>query len=274
VILQRGDRLGRYEVLEPIGTGGMGEVYRAHDTSLGKNIAIKIVSNGFADDPTAMPRFAMERRIGAGLEHPHICRLLDAGQEGAISYLAMEYLSGDTLAARLQRGPVPLQDALGFAIEIGEALSHAHDQGVIHCDLKPANIFITTSGIKVLDFGLAMLRRPRTATPITGDTVPLAPSRARVMGTAMYTAPERLAGDGADHRTDIFAFGAVLYELLARRPAFHPGVDGGVSAVLTSEPPPMNVPGPRASDLEWLVRRCWPSSPSAAGNRCTTSSPC
>jgi eukaryotic-like serine/threonine-protein kinase len=170
VILQQGDKLGRYEVLEPIGAGGIGEVYRAHDTSLGKIVAIKTVSNGFAGDPTAMPRFAMERRIGAGLEHPPICRLLDAGHEGTVSLLAMEYLNRETLATRLRRGPVPLQDALGFAIEIGETLSYAHDQSVVHCDLKPANIFITASGIKVLDFGLLLCggvppRRRSAATP-------------------------------------------------------------------------------------------------------------
>ena len=260
--LQQGATLGRYEVLELIGVGGMGEVYRARDTNLQKTVAIKTVSAGFAEDPTALPRFALERRIGAGLEHPHICRVLDAGLESGVSYLAMEYLTGETLAARMARGPLPLNDALGYAIETAEALAYAHDHGVIHRDLKPSNIFITATGVKVLDFGLASLRGRAARSPLPGDTVPLAPVTGPLMGTAMYTAPERLRGEEADHRTDIFAFGAVLYELLTSRAAFErAGVDSLLAAVLSADPRPMALSGPRGADLEWLVRRCLAKQP-------------
>jgi serine/threonine protein kinase/Tol biopolymer transport system component len=255
--LQRGARLGRYEVLDPIGAGGMGEVYRARDTVLQKTVAIKTVAGAFAGDPSAGPRFERERRVGADLEHPHICRLLDAGSEAGVTFLAMEYLAGETLAARLARGPVAVQDALGIAIELADALTYAHSRGVIHHDLKPSNIFLTATGVKVLDFGLAGRRKAARGTALPGETVRLATPPEAIMGTAMYTAPERLRGEDADHLADVFAFGAVLYELFTGRAAFDLQSTAALSrAHAAAGVAPMDLADPRGPDIEWLVRRC------------------
>ncbi len=261
--LTAGTRLGRYDILDRIGTGGMGEVYRARDTRLDKTVAIKIVASGFIDDPTAGPRFEQERKLTGALEHPHICRLLDAGHEDGVTYLAMEYLDGEPLSDRLSRGGIPMREALGYAIELAEALSYAHSRGVIHRDLKPANVYITATGVKVLDFGLAKLRPGPPASPPQDDTAPLLKTTpGTFIGTALYTAPERLDGAEADERTDTFSFGLVLYEMLAGRPAFHgKSMASVIAAVMTADPPPLAQCEDGNEELEWLIRKCLAKAP-------------
>jgi Tol biopolymer transport system component len=258
VRLNEGTRIGRYEILERIGTGGMGEVYRARDTRLDKVVAIKIIASEYADDPEARPRFDRERKLTATLEHPHICHLLDAGHEGGITYFAMEYLKGEPLSDRLARGRIPPREALGYAIEIAEALSYAHSRGVIHRDLKPANVYLTATGVKLLDFGLAKLRPGRPAAGPAGDTAPLIKTTpGTLIGTALYMAPERLEGAEADERTDTFSFGLVLYEMLAGRPAFQgKSMASVIAAVMTAEPPPLPPSRDGNEELEWIVRKC------------------
>jgi eukaryotic-like serine/threonine-protein kinase len=261
--LPPGSRLGRYEIVAHVGSGGMGDVYRARDTHLDHQVALKTIAATYAEEPGSQPRFERERRLMAALEHPHICRLLDAGREGDVDYLAMEFLDGESLAHRLTRGPLPVAAAIGYAIEIADALQFAHRQGIIHRDLTPANVFLTRTGAKVLDFGLAKRWREETgarspARP--GDTVPLEATRAgAIVGSAPYLAPERLEGHDADHRTDLFSFGAVLYEMLAGRRAFEGNAP--LAAILSREPPPMGLEHPAAADLEWVLRKCLAKNP-------------
>lgn len=265
--LPPGARLGRYEVVGHIGSGGMGEVYRARDTHLERPVALKTIATAYAPDPSSQPRFERERRLMAALEHPHICRLLDAGREAGVDYLAMELLEGESLAVRLKRGPLPLPAAIGYAIEIADALAYAHRHGIVHRDLKPANVFLTPTGARVLDFGLAKLR-PAAAAPaataaMQGDTVPLDGTRAgTLVGSASYMAPERLEGQDADQRTDVFGFGLVLYEMLTARAAFAGRSAAAlIAAILSSEPAPLGLDHPKAPELEWIVRRCLDKNP-------------
>jgi Tol biopolymer transport system component len=237
----------------------MGEVYRARDTRLDKTVALKIVAAGFADDPSSLPRFDRERRVTASLEHPHICRLLDAGHDANVDFLAMEYLEGQSLASRLRRGPLPLDDALGYAIEIAAALDYAHRRGVVHRDLKPANVYLTPTGAKVLDFGLAKLRTlDGGRQPLVADTAPLtAVHTGPVVGSASYMAPERLEGRDADHRTDIFGFGLVLYEMCTGRRAFEGASPATlIAAIVSGEAAPMQLDSPVGEQIEWVVRKC------------------
>ena len=263
MLLPAGSRLGRYEVLAHLGSGGMGDVYKARDTRLDKPVALKVIGRAYARDPASQQRFEQERRLTASLDHPHICRLLDAGREGDVEYLAMEYLDGESLARRLERGALPVGDAIGFAIEIAEALEHAHARGIVHRDLKPGNVFLTRTGAKVLDFGLAKLLRgdaPRLADARPADTAPLDATRpGSVVGSAPYMAPERLEGREADQRSDVFGFGLVLYEMLTGQRAFQG--EFPLRAILSEEPPPMRLQDPRAGDLEWIVRRCLAKKP-------------
>jgi eukaryotic-like serine/threonine-protein kinase len=265
VRLQPGAVLGRYEVIAPVGRGGMGEVYRARDRHLDRTVALKTIAVGYARDPSSQSRFERERRLTASLEHPHICRLLDAGHDSGIDYLAMEYLQGESLAARLARGPLPVALGIGYAIEIADALDYAHRHGVIHRDVKPANVFLTPSGTKVLDFGLAKLRSADAQNPATlaCDTAPLDTTMAgAVVGSAPYMAPERLEGRDADARSDVFGFGVLLYEMLAGRPPFTGSSAAAViAAILSSEPAPMALSDPRNDEIEWLVRRCLEKNP-------------
>ena len=259
-----GTRLGRYEVVAHVGTGGMGEVYRARDTHLDRDVALKTIAEGFMQDATSLPRFERERRVSSGLEHPHICRVLDAGREAGVDYFAMEFLEGESLARRLARGAIPFDQALGYAIEIADALSYAHGHGVIHRDLKPANVFLTSTGAKVVDFGLAKLRGgvvPGGAE--LHDTVPIDVSRpGAIIGSVPYMSPERLEGVEADARADIFAFGVLMYEMFTGRCAYAKESPAAtITAVMTGELDPLNVDHPKAPDLEWIIRRCLAKSP-------------
>jgi serine/threonine protein kinase len=262
VRLSAGARIGRYHILERIGSGGMGEVYRANDTRLEKTVAIKIIGSAFMDHPTAALRFERERNLTVALEHPHICRLLDAGQEDGMTYLAMEYLDGESLALRLSRGALPMKEALGRAIEMADALSYAHARGVIHRDLKPANVHLTGTGAKILDFGLAKLRPGDPAATLQGDTAPLLKTApGTVIGSAMYMAPERLEGAEADERTDIFGFGLIVYEMVSGRRAFQAqSMASLIAAVMTADPPPLSL-GEAHDELEWVIAKCLAKAP-------------
>src|ERR1700722_20277019 len=211
-----GKRLGPYEILSGIGAGGMGEVYRAKDTRLNRIVAIKVLPSHLADSPELRERFEREAKTISSLNHPHICTLYDVGHQDGTDFLVMEYLEGETLAARLTKGPLPLDQVLKYAIEIVDALDKAHRKGITHRDLKPGNIMLTKSGAKLLDFGLAKaahggadLASGSMATMSKPLTV-----EGTIVGTCQYMAPEQVQGREADARADLFALGAVLYEMM------------------------------------------------------------
>jgi hypothetical protein len=240
--LAPGTRLGPYEIREPIGAGGMGEVYKARDTRLDRTVAIKVGAAQFSE------RFEREARAVAALNHPHICTLHDVGPD----YLVMEYVEGKPLT-----GPLPMEDVLRYGIQIADALDAAHRKGIIHRDLKPANILLTKSAIKLLDFGLAKLTRP-AATADATVTRALTKENA-ILGTLQYMSPEQLQGKDADARSDIFAFGCVVYELITGRRAFEgDNAASIISAVMTAQPaPPPEAPPP----LDHLIRTCLAKDP-------------
>src|SRR5262245_36887207 len=236
-----GTRLGPYEIVAPLGAGGMGEVYRARDTRLDRVVAIKVLPSHLSLDPDLKQRFEREARAISSLQHPNICVLHDIGSEGGIDFLVMEYLDGETLADRLKRGPIPIAQALALGIDIATALDKAHRAGIVHRDLKPGNIMLVkgasghAGGVhaKLLDFGLAkpigsgltttsgapLLSAAVTIASPTPHGSPLT-SAGSVVGTMHYMAPEQLEGKDADARADLFAFGAVLYEMVTGRRAF------------------------------------------------------
>jgi eukaryotic-like serine/threonine-protein kinase len=258
--LAPGSRLGPYEIVALLGAGGMGEVYRARDTRLQRTVAIKILSPDLASDPQKRMRFEREARAISSLKHPHICTLHDVGQEDAIEFLVMEQLDGETLAERLKRGPLPLPMALAIGVEIADALHAAHRQGITHRDLKPANVMLTPSGAKLMDFGLATLGAPLTpdaaSTATTGDA-PLT-SEGALVGTLQYMAPEQVAGQRADPRTDVFALGAVIFEMVGGRPPFVGQTRASLmAAILAAEPPLLSSAQPASPlPLDRLVKSC------------------
>ena len=243
--LTAGKRLGPYEIRDQIGAGGMGEVYRATDTRLDRTVAIKVLPEHLADDPQRRERFEREARAVSSLNHPHICTLHDLGEQDGIHYLVMEYVEGHTLQQRLEKGRLPLDQALEYAIQIADALDKAHRQGVVHRDLKPGNIMLTKSGTKLLDFGLAKLKgdsgtvSPLSQMPTQDPSAPLT-AEGTIIGTLQYMAPEQLEGKEADARTDIFAFGAVVYEMVTGKKAFEGASQASlIGAIMNSEPKPM-----------------------------------
>jgi len=266
--LPPGARLGPYEILTAIGAGGMGEVYKARDTRLDRSVAIKVLPAQVSADPERRARFEREARTIAGLSHPHICTLHDVGEHEGSTFLVMEHLTGETLAERLEKGPLPLGQALGIATEIADALAAAHRQGVIHRDLKPGNVMLTKAGAKLLDFGLAKLTghgeqaaaahlasTPTGSTPLTGEGM--------IVGTLQYMAPEQVEGKPTDARTDLFAFGAILYEMLTGKRAFDGTSPASViTAVMSSEPPSIASLQPMTPPVvDWLVKRCLTKDP-------------
>jgi Tol biopolymer transport system component len=262
-MLTPGTRLGSYEIVAAIGAGGMGEVYRARDTRLHRDVAIKVLASNMAHRADLRERFEREARTIAGLNHPHICVLHDIGHQDGLDYLVMEYLEGETLAARLKRGPLPLAQALQYGAEIGDALDKAHRKGVTHRDLKPGNIILTRTGAKLLDFGLAKLQasaadvaeQPTREGPITAEGT--------ILGTLHYMSPEQLEGKEADARSDVFALGAVLYEMATGKRAFNGQSQASVIAsIMASEPPAMSVIQPMTPPaLDRLVRKCLRKDP-------------
>jgi len=214
--------LGPYEIQAAIGAGGMGEVYRARDTRLERTVAIKVLPAAFSHRPDLRKRLEREARTLSSLSHPHICTLYDIGHQDGVDFLVMEYVEGETLEQRLSRGVPRTEQVLEFAIQISDALDKAHRQGVIHRDLKPGNIMLTKSGAKLLDFGLAKLKQEPTADALTEMTAEMGKltTEGTLLGTFQYMSPEQLEGKEADVRTDIFALGAVLYEMATGKPAF------------------------------------------------------
>src|ERR1700692_655188 len=204
-----GTRFGPYEILSAIGAGGMGEVYKARDTRLDRIVAIKVLPTHLADRSELCERFEREAKTIASLNYSHICVLYDIGQQDGIDYLVMEYLEGETLAQRLQKGPLPIEQVLQYAIEIADALDKAHRKGITHRDLKPGNVMLTKSGTKLLDFGLAKLKKDTAPPNVTLSKIPTedaVTAQGTIVGTLQYMAPEQLEGKVVDARTDMFAF--------------------------------------------------------------------
>src|SRR5262245_6069294 len=217
--LAAGDRLGPFQILSPIGAGGMGEVYKATDSRLNRTVAIKILSSA---DREVAARFDHEARAIAMLTHPHICTLYDVGVADAVPYLVMEYLEGETLASRIAKGPLPVEQAVSIAVEIAEALTVAHRAGITHRDLKPANVMLTKSGAKLLDFGLAELRASQpvdgfaagaTGVATQAGALPALTAQGTLLGTLHYMSPEQVEGRDADRRADIWALGCIVHEM-------------------------------------------------------------
>jgi len=262
-----GKRLGPYEILSAIGAGGMGEVYKARDTRLDRIVAIKVLPTHLADQSELRERFDREARTIASLNHPHICTLHDIGHQDGIDYLVMEYLEGQTLAQRLQKGALPPEQVLEYAIEISDALDKAHRKGVTHRDLKPGNIMLTKSGTKLLDFGLAKLKQEAAPENVPLSDLPTAKdpltAQGTILGTLQYMAPEQLEGKDVDVRTDIFAFGAVVYEMATGKRAFDGKTQASViGAIMSSEPPPMSTLQPMTPPaLDRVVKKCLAKEP-------------
>ena len=230
VSLKSGTRLGPYEILSPVGRGGMGEVYRARDTRLGRTVALKILPEEFLRDPKRKARFEREARAISALNHPNVCALYDVSD----SFLVMEYCEGSTLADRIASGPLSVEDTLRYGAQMADALEAAHRQRIVHRDLKPSNVMVTARGVKLLDFGLAKQDLAPSDTQTTAEALT---EHGAIVGTVPYMAPEVLLGRVADARSDLFAFGAILYEMLSGKRAF----DGATSpeviaAILKREP--------------------------------------
>jgi len=255
-----GTKLGPYEIVVPLGAGGMGEVYRAKDTRLGRDVAIKILPKELSADPARKQRFEREAKTISGLNHPNICTLHDVGSQDGVDYLVMECVEGETLAARLQKGPMLLEQVMRYGAQIADALDKAHRAGIVHRDLKPGNVMLTASGAKLLDFGLA---KP-AATAISGLTltgaVPTSPvtQEGTIVGTFQYMSPEQVEGKELDGRSDIFSLGAVLYEMLTGQRAFEGKSHLSVaSAILEKEPTPISSIKPLTpSTLERTIKKC------------------
>jgi serine/threonine protein kinase/Tol biopolymer transport system component len=276
--LTSGTKLGPYEIVSPLGAGGMGEVYRAHDTRLGRDVAIKVLPAHLSSNPDLKQRLEREAKAISSLNHPHICTLHDVGSQNGVDFLVMEHLEGETLADRLHRGALPLDEALQIAIEIADALDKAHVRGIVHRDLKPANIMLTKNGPKLMDFGLA---KPALGVSAASGVSPLTPStptmsmaslsasaspltqKGTVVGTFQYMAPEVLQGTEADGRSDIFSFGCLLYEMVTGRRAFEGKSQFSVlGAILDKDPE--RISAVRPSSPSWLdetVRRCLAKDP-------------
>ena len=266
--LTSGVRLGAYEIVELLGAGGMGEVYRARDVRLDRTVVVKVLASGFATNAEWRQRFDREARLISTLGHPHICTLFDVGEQDGVAFLVMEHLEGETLAARLGRGAVPLDQALTLAIQIAEALTHAHERGVVHRDVKPGNVMLTPLGAKLLDFGLA--KAHRIMSEAHAVAVSEQPTELRnltehgvLIGTVRYMAPEQLEGKEADTRSDVFAFGALLYELLSGRAAFEGASQATIiAAIMAGEPPPVSaITANTPRELNHLIQRCLAKNP-------------
>jgi serine/threonine protein kinase len=264
--LAAGARLGPYEIVTLVGEGGMGEVYQARDTRLNRIVAIKVLLGRFSGDPDRRRRLELEARAIAALTHPNICTLHDVGRYEDGDFLVMEYLEGETLASRLKRGPLPINQVLRYGAQIADALDKAHRQGITHRDLKPGNIMLTKSGVKLLDFGLA--RGGAEESAIGTETVTISESTTRsrmVSGTLPYMAPEQLEGARGDKRTDMFALGTVLYEMAAGQRAFRGDSPTQlIAAILHQQPEALTAYHPTIPvSFERVVSKCLSKDPDA-----------
>ena len=241
----------------------MGEVYKAADTRLNRTVAIKVLPPQFSEDPEMKQRFDREAQTIAALNHPNICTLYDVGRQEGADFLVMEFLEGETLASRIARGPLPLDEALKVAIAVADALDKAHGQGVTHRDLKPGNIMLTASGTKLLDFGLAKLHQPSQPSGAVVTSVGLnTTAPGTILGTMQYMAPEQLEGQDADARADIFAFGATLYEMVSGKKAFEGKSQAHlIAAIISVDPDPLSKLQPVPPALDFLVTRCLVKDP-------------
>lgn len=263
-----GRTLGRYRVVSVLGSGGMGEVYRATDIRLDRTVAVKVLPQHLASNPERRQRFEREARAVSSLSHPHICALYDVGHQDGIDYLVMEYIEGESLADRLAKAPLPVDQALRYAIQVADALDKAHRAGISHRDLKPANLMLTKSGAKLLDFGLAKLRSRETEAVLRGQSnlrteqISLT-ADGTIAGTLQYMAPEQLEAGPLDARTDIFSFGAVLYEMITGKRAFDGKSQASlIGAILHAEPPPVSTIQPMTPPgLDRVVQRCLAKDP-------------
>ena len=264
--LTAGTKLGPYEVLSPLGAGGMGEVYRARDTRLGRYVAIKVLPQHLRENAEVHARFEREARTISSLNHPHICTLHDVGREGDVEYLVMELIDGETLAQRIAKGPLPVAEALKLGVQIADALDRAHRAGIVHRDFKPGNVMLTRSGAKLMDFGLArptgmagpgsgsgvsiphLTQSPTVASPLTAEGA--------IVGTFLYMSPEQLEGKETDVRSDLWALGCVLYEMVTGRRAFEGKSQASlIGSIMGTEPPPIATLAPMTPPaLEALVR--------------------
>ncbi len=267
--LAAGTKLGPYEVVGALGAGGMGEVYRARDPRLGREVAIKVLPAGYTDDSERLRRFGQEARAAAALNHPNILAVFDIGGQDGSPYIVSELLDGETLRDKLRGGPLPIRKAIDYALQIARGLAAAHEHGIYHRDLKPENIFVTRDGhVKILDFGLAKLTQPEAASMSSLAAQPTMESetgRGVLLGTMGYMSPEQVRGLPVDARSDLFSFGVVLYEMLSGRRAFHGKTTADtIGAILREEPPELTTTGRSISPLlDRIVRHCLEKDPAA-----------
>ncbi|HLN80949.1 MAG TPA: serine/threonine-protein kinase, partial [Thermoanaerobaculia bacterium] len=267
--LAAGSRLGPYEIVTPIGAGGMGEVYRARDPRLGRDVAIKVLPASFSKDPERLRRFEQEARAAGVLNHPNIMAVYDIGTVEGSPYVVSELLEGETLRSRLGGGPLAPRRATEYAVQIAHGLSAAHEKGIVHRDLKPENLFVTKDGrVKILDFGLAKLTQPDGGGPQTNFPTAAASAETEpgvVLGTLGYMSPEQVRGRPADARSDIFSFGAILYEMLSGKRAFHRDTAADtMSAILREDPPdPSSTNRLVSPALDRIIRHCLEKDPEA-----------
>jgi serine/threonine protein kinase len=264
VTLDAGSRLGPYEIVSALGAGGMGEVYRAKDSRLGREVAIKVLPAAVAQDPERLRRFEQEARAASAIHHPNLLTVFDVGSHEGTAYLVTELLSGESLRDLMSRGPLTTKKACEIATQASKGLAAAHEKGIVHRDLKPENLFVTKDGItKILDFGLAKVEPPQPSSANVADSSTLLETSAgTVLGTVGYMSPEQLRGERADARSDLFSLAVVLHEMLAgARPFAGNTAPEVMSAILRDEPSPLTVPDGGDGRLESIVRRCLEKRP-------------
>src|ERR1700680_3195418 len=262
--LASGTKLGPYEIVAPAGGGGMGEVYRARDARLNRDVAIKVLPAGFARDPERLRRFQQEAQAAAGANHPNILAVHDFGEHDGSPYMITEFLEGETWRERLRPGTLPVRKATDYAEQVARGLAAAHDKGIVHRDLKPENIFVTRDGrVKILDFGLAKLTRPEGVPATDAPTVASQTDPGVVMGTVGYMSPEQVKGQTADHRSDLFSLGAILYEMVSGRRAFRGETSvETMSAILKEDTPELTETNRSVPPvMERIVRHCLEKNP-------------
>src|SRR5215475_14281983 len=262
--LQPGSRLGPYEIVAPIGAGGMGEVYRAKDPRLSRDVAIKVLPASFSQDADRLRRFEQEARAAGVLNHPNITAVHDIGSHDGSPYIVTELLEGETLRSRLSAGAISVRKSIDYAVQIAKGLSAAHEKGIVHRDLKPENVFLTKDGrVKILDFGLAKLKSEQEGESRTDLRTVSGTEPGVVMGTMGYMSPEQVRGRVADRRSDLFAFGTILYEMLSGQRAFRGDTAADtITAILTKEPPDLTQTNQEIHPgLDRIVRHCLEKNP-------------